>query len=347
MFSFSRVNTLLNTAALLLASIMPSSFAQAAPPVLVVAQQIQAQPFANSIEALGTLQAREAVTLSVQITELIAAIHFDDGQRVQKGDLLIEMANTEEQALLLEAKAIADEAERQYQRVKSLHKQKLASDSLLDEKRLAADIARAKLQVVNVRLSDRIISAPFAGVMGLRQVSLGSLVRPGDTLATLDDDRVMKLDISIPALFIGAVEVGMSISAVSGDLNSVFSGTVASIDSRINPVTRSVIVRALIDNPDYTLKSGMLMQVQLKQPSQMSLMLPEEALVQEGVNMYAFVVNKTLQPNKVEKRKLQVGARSDGKIIVNKGLNAGDWVVTRGTMRLNDGREVKLSEQAL
>lgn len=309
----------------------------------VVAQEVTFAPYSKRINALGTLKSNEAVTLSASVTKIIQAIHFDDGQRVKQGDILVEMASREEKALLNEAELLLSESERQYSRIKSLQKRNLAADSELDEKRLNRDTAQAKLEAVRARLADRTIIAPFDGVMGLRQISLGALVKPGDTIATLDNDSVMKLDISLPALYLSAVKVGMTVEAVASDLNNtLFSGTVVSIDSRINPNTRSITVRALLDNPEQQLVSGMLMQTTLQQNATERAMIPEEALVQEGVNRYAFVVNKQQTPFTAEKRPLVSGDRFDGKVIILEGLNKGESVVTRGTMRLSSGSKIEL-----
>ncbi|MBU2713301.1 efflux RND transporter periplasmic adaptor subunit [Zooshikella harenae] len=316
----------------------------AAPKLIpVYITDVQREPFSEQIEALGTLRANEAVTLSSTVTETITAIHFNDGQRVKTGEILVEMTSTEEHALLEEARFTFEEAERQFKRVKALVKSNLISKSLLDQRRVAYETAQAKLQATQSRLADRLIIAPFDGVVGLRNISIGSLVEPGDPITTLDDDRVMKLDIGVPALFLDILRLGMQIQARSRSLlEQTYKGKIVSIDSRINPVTRSIIIRALIPNDTRQLKPGMLMTVRLSTPVQQRLMLPEEALVQEGFNRYAFVVKTSAEPPVVEKRKLVTGSRKPGAIVVESGLVPGEWVVTHGVMRLNDGSAVSI-----
>lgn len=311
--------------------------------VPVTAERVTLEPYSKRIEALGTLKSNEAVTLSASITKIIQAIHFDDGQRVKQGDILVEMASREEKALLNEAELLLSESTRQYSRIQSLQKRNLSSESELDEKRLNRDTAQAKLEAVRARLADRTIIAPFDGVMGLRQISLGALVKPGDTIATLDNDSVMKLDIPLPALYLSSVKVGMAVEAVAADLDRErFLGKVVSIDSRINPNTRSITVRALIDNPERRLISGMLMQSTLTQPAREQITIAEEALVQEGTQRYVFVVNKQQGTTTVEKRSVISGDRFAGKVIILSGLSKGDSVVTRGIMRLNSGSHITL-----
>ncbi|MBU2705135.1 efflux RND transporter periplasmic adaptor subunit [Zooshikella marina] len=304
---------------------------------------VKLEPFAEQIEALGTLRANEALVLSSAVTETITVIHFNDGQRVKAGDILVEMTSAEEHALLEEARFTLDEAERQFKRVQALVKSNLVSKSLLDQRRVVYETAQAKLQATQSRLADRLIIAPFSGVVGLRNISVGSLVEPGDPITTLDDDRVMKLDIAVPALFLDILQPGLQIQARSRSLlEKNYNGKIVSVDSRINPVTRSIIVRALLPNDTRQLKPGMLMTVRLSAPVQQQLMLPEEALVQEGFNRYAFVVKALEEPSVVEKRKLVTGARTPGAIVVESGLAPGEWVVTHGVMRLNDGSAISI-----
>lgn len=186
------------------------------------------------------------------------------------------------------------------------------------------------------------IVAPFDGVVGLRNISAGTLVTPGTQLTTLDDDSVMKLDISIPAVFLEAVKPGLVVTAKTRERSGEFSGRVTAIDSRIDPVTRSIKVRALIDNSDRALRPGMLMTVSLQKEEALSLMVPEEALLQEGYRSFVYRINRDSEPLSVTKQEVQTGPRRLGAIVVTSGLNAGDQVVTHGVLRLRDGSPVTL-----
>jgi membrane fusion protein (multidrug efflux system) len=328
--------------AFLLISMALSAWASARPAVPVIYQTLQPEPFADSIEALGTLRANEAVVLSATITDTVRAVHFEDGQRVKKGDVLVEMTDDEEHAMLAEAQTALGEAQRQYERVKSLAKTSLATQSLLDERRQAYDSAQAKLLATQSRLNDRVILAPFDGVVGLRNISAGTLVTPGTELTTLDDDSVMKLDISIPALFLDAVEPGLLVTAKTRERNGEFTGRVTAIDSRIDPLTRSITVRAVIANPQRLLRPGMLMTVNLQKAETLTLMLPEEALLQEGFRSFVYRINRDNEPLTVSKHEVQTGVRRLGTIVITAGLNPGDQVVTHGILRLRDGYPVTL-----
>lgn len=319
-----------------------SVWAASRPAVPVIYKTLQLEPFADGIEALGTLRANEAVVLSATVTDTVRAVHFEDSQRVKKGDVLVEILDDEEHALLQQARTAAAEAQRQYERVKSLAATNLATAALLDERRQAYDFAQAQLKATESRLADRVIIAPFDGVVGLRNISAGTLVTPGTPLTTLDDDSVMKLDISIPAVFLNAVQPGLTVLARTRERTGEFAGRVSAIDSRIDPVTRSITVRALINNPERVLRPGMLMTVDLQMAESMSLLLPEEALLQEGYRSFVYRINRDSEPVTVTKHEVKTGPRRPGSIVITAGLNPGDQVVTHGVLRLRDGFPVSL-----
>jgi membrane fusion protein (multidrug efflux system) len=312
----------------------------APPPPKVIIAGVKTDHFVDRVEALGTLKANESVAVTANVTETVSAIHFDDGERVKRDQLLVEMTSGEEHALLEEGRARVAEAERQYERVVSLVSQRSASESLLDERKRDLDTAGATLVAIESRLADRLIKAPFEGVLGLRNISVGALVEPGDLIATLDDDSVMKLDFSVPSLYLPDLEVGLGIQARArayGD--RVFEGKIRSIDSRVDPVTRSIQVRALIPNEDRSLKPGVLMQVELLRNPRDALVVPEAALLPEGRDQYVMLIG---EGNGVERRKVQIGARRPGEVEILSGLEAGDKVIVHGNDKVRVGQKVEI-----
>ena len=301
----------------------------------VIVAQVQRTELTDLVEALGTLKASESVTLTALVTETVSAVHFDDGARVAAGQVLVEMTSAEEQALLNEARVARDDAERQLKRVRSLARQGSASESLLDQQQRDFDTARARLEAIESRLGDRVIKAPFAGVVGLRQISVGALVNPGEAITTLDDDRVMKLDFPVPSVFLPSLEKGLAIEArAQAWPDQVFSGRVAAVDSRVDPLTRSVLVRALIDNPDRRLRPGLLMQVALLSNARSALVVPEEALEPEGRQQYVWQVQAD---SSVVRVPVQVGSRQPGRAEILSGLQEGDRVVIHGHQKIRPG----------
>jgi membrane fusion protein (multidrug efflux system) len=327
---------------LLLPTLSMAAPASAAPGVIVA--EVTETPWADRTEALGTLRANESVVITANVTESISAIHFDDGQRVTQGQLLVEMTSAEENALLEEVRARVAEAERQFKRVQSLVSSGSASVSLLDERRRDLDTARASLVAVESRLKDRVVKAPFAGVVGLRNISLGALVEPGDTITTLDDDRVMKLDFAVPSVFLPSLAPGLAIEAVAPALGErVFEGEIANIDTRVDPVTRSVQVRALIPNEDRLLRPGLLMRVDLLRNPRVGLSIPEEALLPRGELQYVLVLAEGEDGETLaERREIGIDARRPGEVEVVSGLAAGERVITHGADKAKPGEPVSV-----
>lgn len=327
----------------LAALLMSASAVAAPPPVSVIVAEVGSQAFEDRIEALGTLRANESVALTASVTETVSALAFDDGDRVEAGQVLAEMTSAEEHAQLKEARALVDEARLQYRRVQSLATQGTAAKSLLDERRREWETARARLVAIESRLSDRLIKAPFGGVVGLRNISVGALVEPGDLITTLDDDSVMKLDLAVPSVHLATLRPGLEVEATTrayGDRR--FSGEVRSVDSRVDPVTRSVVVRVLVPNPERLLKPGMLMQVNLRKDRRRTLVIPEAALMPQGREQFVLVAAPAGEAHKVERREIRIGSRRPGEVEVLQGLREGERVITHGTLRVRPGQTVEV-----
>jgi len=317
--------------------------ADTAPAPRVIVSEVRLAHFVDRVEALGTLRAVESVTLTVSVTETISAIHFDDGDRVEKDQVLVEMTSAEEHAQLEEARALKEEGYRQFQRVQALEAQGTAAKSLLDERRREWETARARLAAIESRLADRLIRAPFAGVVGLRDLSVGALVEPGDAVTTLDDDSVMKLDFEVPSTYLEALRPGLAIQATAHAFpGQVFSGEVRAVGSRVDPATRSVRVRALLPNPERILKPGLLMRVELLKNPREALVIPEEALVPLGEKQSVLLVDDA-RDNTVERREIRIGARRAGEVEVLAGLAAGERVISHGTLKVRPGQQVSIA----
>ncbi len=317
--------------------------AQGAPPVPVFVSPVESRPLVDRVEALGTLRANESVEVTARVTETITRLHFEDGQRVGEGDVLAEMTSAEERAQLEEAKAMLVEAEAQLERAKPLAARGVSSDALLAERRRDFETAAARLKAVESRIADRTILAPFSGVVGLRRISVGALVEPGTLITTIDDDSVMKLDFTLPATFLSSMKVGLSVVAEAeafGD--KVFRGRITGIDSRVDPVTRSVTVRAVLPNPDGTLKAGVLMTVEVLKNEREALVAPENAVVSVGRENFVYVVDPKAETPTAVRRDIVLGTREHGFVEVKEGLAAGEMIVTDGTVRLKPGAAVKI-----
>lgn len=316
--------------------------AASAQAVDVIVARAQATELADPIESLGTLRANETADLTTSITEIIAEIRFRDGERVSAGQVLVALTNREQLAELAAAEASVEEAQRQFQRVQDLADRGQESRAILDQRQRELNTARAQLQAVEARLSDRLIVAPFDGVLGLRNVSVGSLLSPGTVVTTILDDSVMKVDFSVPELFLALIEPGLAIEARSSAFaDRTFHGRITGLSNQVDPVTRSFRIRAEIPNDERILRPGMLMNVTLQTGSREAVIVPEEAILSRGRNHYVFIVDEARE-TAVRRRDVELGRRYPGRVEIRGGLNAGESVVVHGGFRLSDGDRVSV-----
>ncbi|MCB9477140.1 MAG: efflux RND transporter periplasmic adaptor subunit [Deltaproteobacteria bacterium] len=298
--------------------------------------------FVDRIQAIGNAKSNESVELNAKVTETVRTIHFRDGQFVKKGQSLVELTRAEESANLAEARSSLDNAKREYDRAIKLEKDAFVSEAQVDKLRSDLEMAQARVGALQARIGDRLIRAPFDGIMGLRSISPGDVVTPQTVVATVDDISVIKLDFSVPEAYIGVLKDGMTVYARTNAYpDRRFEGEVTSIDSRVDPVTRSITVRAEIANQDFALRPGMLLTVDLVRDRSMSLMVPESALVPAGDKQYVLVV----EDGKAVRREVTIGRRVPGKVEIVDGVKEGETVIIEGTVRVRPGGAVKIVER--
>jgi membrane fusion protein, multidrug efflux system len=311
-------------------------------PIPVVVAMATNEPFTETVEALGTAKANESVVITPTLEERVVDIFFEDGDVVDNDQVLVKLNDSETRYLLAEASAALREQQKQFERISKLAKTNATSRSRLDEEQGLLEIARAKVAHLKAQLRDYTIRAPFAGILGTRQISTGAVVDSDTVITTLDDTTVIKLDFTVPETYLGVLRNGMDVSAKSPaypDRN--FNGTVTAISSRVDPDTRTLTIRAQIPNPDRLLKPGMLLTVDLIKERSQSLIIPEEAVILEKDKKFVLVV--TAQ-NTVDKKEIVTGRRSPGKVEVISGLNAGQQVIIRGISRVRPGISVNVVE---
>jgi membrane fusion protein, multidrug efflux system len=305
----------------------------------VVVAEVTRERFVTTLESLGTVRSNESVDLAAKVTGRVEQLDFTDGQRVRRGDLLVRLDTAQEQAELREAEVRLAEQRRELDRIRGLVADRALPRQRLDEQESRVSEAEARLEVVRARLDDRVVRAPFSGVLGLRRVSVGALVSPGTLITTLDDISVVKLDFTVPETFLPRVEPGQGITARSAAYPAeAFSGTVTSLDSRIDPGTRAGIVRAEIPNPDGRMRPGMLLTVRLSMHPAESLSVPEAALVPIRDEQYVF---RLTDEDRVERLRIVTGRRAPGRVEVLEGLDEGTRVVVEGTNRIRVGAKVE------
>ena len=308
-------------------------------PVAVTTQVVQPRSFNDAVQALGTVRARESVTVTAKVSEIVQRVHFQSGDVVGAGAPLITLGGQAQQAQLVEAQATAREAEQLFARQSELVGRQLIARSAVDTQRATRDAARARVAEVRASLDDRVVRAPFAGVLGLRQVSPGALVTPGTAIATLDDIARVYVDFPVPESMLADLGDGQRLNATStAYAGRLFDGEVETVDSRVDADTRALTVRGVFNNPDRALRPGMLMQVRMLQAARTALLVPEIALVQVGRDTFVY---RVAQDNAVERADVRVGVRRDGMAEILVGVKAGDRIVIDGTGKLRPGAKIE------
>lgn len=309
-----------------------------APAVVVTTATLAMQPFHDRIRALGTVQARESVEVTAKVSEVVDRVHFESGDDVAAGAPLVTLSGQQQQAALAAARATYDEAERMLRRQQELADRQLVARATLDAQRATRDSARSQVRQIEANLADRVVRAPFAGVLGVRQVSPGALITPGTVIATLDDLSSVYVDFPVPEAQLAHVRVGQRIEGTSTAWpGQRFEGVVSHVGSRVDAATRAFSVRADFDNPGRLLRPGMLVQVELERGLREALLVPEIAVVQVGRDSFVYRVRPD---STVERVAVAVGGRARGMAEITDGLAPGDRIVVDGTGKLRDGSPV-------
>ena len=313
-------------------------------PPLVVAEAVRTERITDTIEALGTAQANESVTLTAKITDIVSSVNFEDGDYVESGKILLVQASEEQTALLAEARANLEESQTQLRRLQDLGAKHLVPESEIDTATAQSNATQARLDSITARLEERLVRAPYSGILGFRQVSPGTLLTNNTPITTLDDISVIKLDFSVPELHLNILQPGFRILAHSQAFpEREFTGDIRTIGSRIDPVTRAVMVRAIIPNTERLLRPGMLLTVIIVTSERSSLVVSETAVTQIAGDTYVFIAGND---GMARKQPVVLGARRFDYVEVVEGLKEGDRVITEGAFKLRDGAPFKLQDRS-
>jgi membrane fusion protein (multidrug efflux system) len=322
------------------------AFAQAGgPPFIPVnMMKVAASPVSTTVNAVGALIAEDSVVLRPEIDGRIATLLFKEGQPVNKGAVLVVLDSAEQRAHVAAAQADMKLAESRYKRNEELVAQNFISKQALDEARANLDILRARLQQEQVALDKTVLRAPFAAVVGLRQVSPGAYVKKGDDIVRLDALGTLKLEVPVPETYLPLVHIGLPVTLTVDALpGQSFSGKVHAIDPVVDPVSRNVRVRARIANPKGQLKPGMFARATADLGGKTSaILLPEQVIVPRPDGSYVFLA----VDGKAELRKVTLGKREPGRVEIVSGVAVGDTVVLDGQIKLRPGLPVVTLEQA-
>lgn len=311
-------------------------------PVNVVGTQARIMEFRDVIEGLGTAQARESVDVMARVSQSVRQIYFRDGEDVEEGQLLVTLQDREEQARVQELEFRLADGRRQLERLRELAQENAASRSMIEEQEVRVQQTEAELEVARSRLAELTIHAPFAGRLGTRQVSPGQLVRPGDVITTLDDISPIYVDFAVPELYLPSLATGQNVAAISAAYpGREFAGQIVSLASRVDPVTRSIMVRAAVENESRELRPGMLLRIELERRVDQTLMVPETAVIPIRNEHFVYKVEE----ERAVRTTITVGRRLPGWVEITSGISEGDMIVVEGTIRVRDGLPVSVTQQ--
>ncbi len=315
--------------------------------VLVSAASPAMRAFVDNVEVLGVAKGQQSVTVTSSATELVTGVHFKDGAHVRKGQVLVDLKAQEQDAGIAQAQAALDLADLNFKRWKTLGDKGIAAGASVDQYRVAYQQAQANLAAARSRLGDRVIKAPFDGVVGLTDIAPGALLNPGAPIVSLDDVSTIRVDFDVPDRYLPALREGLQIKAHTDAYpNQVETGRIAKIDTRVDLKTRAIKARATFPNPQGRLKPGMLVHVSVNQGQRQALAAPEAAVQFEGEEAFVFVLVRRAGGLVVQQRLVQTGADEGGLIEIKDGLKLGEQIVADGVNRLSSNEAVRLSTAA-
>jgi membrane fusion protein, multidrug efflux system len=289
-----------------------------------------------TVEAIGTTRAREQVLLTADVTDKVEAINFEEGSFVEKGQLLVQLDDTQARAAV--AGAVRDEARQALRRAEELDTGRFIAEADVDERRRRFETAEAEVEQARARLADYAIKAPFSGRIGIRRVSPGSLVTPETIIATLTTVDPMELHFELPGRLLPQPHPGMQVYAQRSDDAEPFDGVVITVDATVDADTRTVALKAEIPNTGGALRPGMFMMVSaVLDVISDAVLVPEEAVLLRGAESFVFVVKDGV----VERVAVETGARREGVVEIREGIAAGASVVVAGLQRISDGQRVE------
>lgn len=312
----------------------------APPPLPVEVVQVKPTTVQEDLQAVGSLQSNQSVILRPEVSGRIASIGFRDGQAVKKGQLLIGLDSTLNDAEVAQAKAEHDLALSNLKRSEDLARQKFISSSAEETAASNAQVSEARLKLAQARQSKMRIVAPFDGVAGIRSVSLGDYVKDGADLVNIEDVRVLKVDFRLPERNLPQVRAGQVVEVVADALpGERWEGQIEAINPRIDASGRSLELRARLDNTRGQLRPGMFVRVRVIVGERAdALLVPEEAIVPLGGEFYVFTVDN----GQARRVPVKIGVRRSAQVEILEGLKAGDQVVTAGMRLSRDGQPVRI-----
>lgn len=312
----------------------------APPPSPVEVAQVKVDTVTEEVSTIGTLKPDESVVIKSEVAGRIQTIEFTEGQKIEAGAPLILLDASEYKALLEQNNATLVLNKQSYDRTKDLFNKQLTSHQALDEAKSKLDESKAKLAVDKVRLDKMTIKAPFSGILGLREVSQGAYIIPDQPLVRLDKLDTIKLDFKVPEIYLSKINRGQTVTVILDSFPAKeFTGKVYAMDLAVEEESRTLLLRAKLPNPNLELQGGLFARVKLVlSQREKALLIPEQAIVPQGGDSFVFKI----QEDKAILTKIKLGQRRTGDVEVIEGLNANDFVITAGQMKLRPNATVTI-----
>ena len=307
-------------------------------PMVVEAAKVTVQSLPQTITAVGSLRSDESITVRPEVAGRIRDILFQEGQRVAKGATLVRLDAAVNAAEVEQARANLKLAQSKYNRAVELSQQNFISGQARDEAENNLRVAEAAVALAAARLAKTEIKAPFSGIIGLRVVSVGDYVKEGQDVVNLESIDPLKVDFRVPEIYLSQVQVGQTLTVALDALpGKSFEGKVFALNPLLDSAGRSLVIRAVVSNPDRSLRPGMFARVKLiTRDERDALVIPEQAIVPQGDEQYVY----RIVDGRATRVKVAIGQRRDAKVEVLNGLAPNDVVVTAGQLKLRDGMPV-------
>jgi membrane fusion protein (multidrug efflux system) len=298
----------------------------------------------DDAQSVGSLRSRQGVMLRPEVSGRIARFGFRDGQRVKRGQLLVQLDDTLQRAQLQQSQAQASIARTTLQRNRELMAQNFVSASAVDQSAAALEVAEAQVALSQAQLARMRIEAPFDGVAGIAAVSLGDYVKDGADLVNIEDSSSMSVDFRLPERYLARLRPGQPVEVQLDALpGRSFPARIDAVDAQVDANGRSLLVRARLPNPQGELRAGMFARARtIFAVREQALVVPEEALVPLGGKQYLIKVVDGPDGKVSQRLEAHIGMRLPGKAEITEGLAAGDMVVTAGQARLMRGDALPL-----
>ncbi|MBZ0334971.1 efflux RND transporter periplasmic adaptor subunit [Marinobacter sp. AL4B] len=328
---------------------MKEMLSQPQPPAIISVTQATTENWQPSIKAVGSIEAVNGIAVSNEVPGVINSINFESGDSVKKGDILIELDAAIDEAALRTRRAEANLADQDFKRISDLLPKRAVSQSQYDTAKANYDAARARVNEAQAQLDKKIIRAPFDGTLGIRMVNQGEYLPTGSPIVEVNMLNPIYVDYTLSEKHLANVDrdypVSVTVAAVP---DQKFEGKVSAINTSVSPETRTVRIRATLNNDEHLLRPGMFATIQTGQPRDNKVVtLPRTAISYNTYGNFVFVVTENDSGKLiVERRTVTTGEVRNGRAAITSGLESGETVVSKGLLRLRAGQRVEIQDES-